>query len=569
MSSHTLLADPVLMSRSTPGSRRNSGRGDAAELMEMVGANQARSDSLQPQVGGGRLCTPPTRASSTLSASTGRHSLDDSSCSTSAAKSLSLGRSTSLRLVANRHSVANLYHVPPGCVPNSRLAAPVLDPAMMRRKSSSALGAPHKPPDAGISYQDAQAHYRRSGSLHASSQHYCRLDADSRQYLLAQNEPAAELSEQDSELSSDDDVDCLLAHSDYTLDSADSKPFAEQKGVEVRVETASASDPPLASLHQLTVLDSNRLAIADADSRYSGTTTPVTPSHEGEGEEEGGTLAVPAWVSSERRGSFLRRLVPAAAESVMNMMGQSAPRGDPAEAGKQAVVVGEIKLGFIMTKGFLEIEVIGARDLPDSVNGPFPPGEWRRETPPSDPLSRRHLREDLPLRPRPAAVQAEDARGGGRAEPTVPPDPQVRRQHHLRPHSARVGLGEAEKDLRLEQPGGGHRDQREPAGTAQTHHPVVQTAPSGVAQGHSPLTARARPGPPWCYWPHTAPVKPVIGQHTPLNPHYARTLPPLALLDPLFLYLSSHRQSNATSWKAARTTDCTLWDRLSCFGCPV
>ena len=42
-------------------------------------------------------------------------------------------------------------------------------------------------------------------------------------------------------------------------------------------------------------------------------------------------------------------------------------------------VMGEIKLGFIMTKGFLEIEVIAARDLPDSVSGQGnPPGKRRR-----------------------------------------------------------------------------------------------------------------------------------------------------------------------------------------------
>ena len=156
-----LLSDQ-LISRSTPGSRRNSGRSDVStnEIASLINDNSQQrmlqsQQSSQPFMSTPlpRYRTPPANASSTLSSSTGRHSLDDSSYSNSAGGnksadgSISLGRSTSLRLVQNRHSVGNLFHgsnspkpvVSLSCVKNSKLAAPTYDLMMMRRKMKTKM----------------------------------------------------------------------------------------------------------------------------------------------------------------------------------------------------------------------------------------------------------------------------------------------------------------------------------------------------------------------------------------------------------------------------------------------
>ena len=111
-------------------------------------------------------------------------------------------------------------------------------------------------------------------------------------------------------------------------------------------------------------------------SNHTGTPSPVTPSHEEEPDDASGSigsqsnLLVPNWATTGgRRKSFLQRLIPTGVAAGASML-LSGNGSEPAKS----VVVGEIKLSFIMTKGFLEIEVIAARGLPDSVMGPFPPG---------------------------------------------------------------------------------------------------------------------------------------------------------------------------------------------------
>src|SRR5690606_13915872 len=157
--------DQLMMSRSTPGSRRNSGRSDIVVESQLKLQQQSRNQSARDLQGGGgspsSFARHPSRASSTMSSapSTGRHSLDDSysNNSTSGPQSLSLGRSTCLGLAQNRHSMGNLHHTsasnygpPPttgSYIRNSHLAAPGSygDSSMLRRKSSSALGTATSP----------------------------------------------------------------------------------------------------------------------------------------------------------------------------------------------------------------------------------------------------------------------------------------------------------------------------------------------------------------------------------------------------------------------------------------
>ncbi|OTF71939.1 hypothetical protein BLA29_006397 [Euroglyphus maynei] len=58
---------------------------------------------------------------------------------------------------------------------------------------------------------------------------------------------------------------------------------------------------------------------------------------------------------------------------ISSVHGQTHPHS---ETKRTVKVVGEIKLGFVMTKGFLEIEVCAARGLPDSTYGPHPPDTY-------------------------------------------------------------------------------------------------------------------------------------------------------------------------------------------------
>lgn len=264
--------------------------------------------------------------------------------------------------------------------------------------------------------------------LSVPNEGYMQMDSDSYQYLLEPNtlntdsnqklffsgNPETEYqSDQDSELNtSDDDADFenLLKDSNYTLDSLENKERTKQNSQSVTVPPVpqlqikeesfdnKLGDNSNLNAKHLTIpglnpQDSNLLSIGG--SRYSVntmSTSPRTPTCEdfedGDENSQSGGLTIP--VSRERRPSFLRRLVPSAAETVMNMMiggpGSNAQPSDEilhpnnsstmiaAHPKRTVVVVGEIKLGFIMTKGFLEIEVIAARGLPDSTFGPYPPG---------------------------------------------------------------------------------------------------------------------------------------------------------------------------------------------------
>lgn len=105
----------------------------------------------------------------------------------------------------------------------------------------------------------------------------------------------------------------------------------------------------------------------------------MTPSNEEEPEDASGSvgsqqnLLAPNWAVG-RRKSFLQRMIPTAVAAGASLLLNRPDEGASAAEPPKSVVVGEIKLGFIMTKGLFEIEVVAARGLPDSVMGPFPPG---------------------------------------------------------------------------------------------------------------------------------------------------------------------------------------------------
>lgn len=319
------------MSRSTPGSRRNSGRSDAG--MEMIveaspcvedapggkvsmtgGTFSAGSQSAMPKrpTTSNSMYRPQTRGSTaTLNSSGGRHSLDDSSYSNSPGPksageggSLSLDRTTSLRLVQNRHSVGNLYHLPAG-VADSQAAAALaisyirgahLAPAYMeqyeRRKSSSALGqsASGKAVGVGNAVVGGMPAFAGGG--------YSRFTGtgqdDSCSYLLQSQNLAQQISDQDtSPLSSDDDIDnLLLDDSNFNSDqNTPVRPTTTFPNFRPQSSASMMEGAPMASvaqaaemfahpvkklsdtkLNQLTVVDTNKLSIASIDdpSRYSG-----------------------------------------------------------------------------------------------------------------------------------------------------------------------------------------------------------------------------------------------------------------------------------------------------------
>ena len=326
------------MSRSTPGSRRNSGRSDTG--MEMIveaspcveeapdgemAAFPASSDrttsAMQQQPPPTRPTTassmyrPPTRGSTaTLNSSGGRHSLDDSSYSNSMGPkstgdggSLSLDRTTSLRLVQNRHSVGNLYHLPAGVASDAQaaaamgasyirgahLAAPYQE-QYERRKSSSALG--QGPSGKTLTGTSSSA---IGGALPLfAGGGYSRFTGagqdDSCQYLLQSQNLGQPISDQDtSPLSSDDDIDNLLLD-DSNFNSDQNTPvrptstfpnFRPQSSASMMggcpsttvaqaAEILSQPSKKLSDtkLNQLTVIDTNKLSIASIDdpSRYSG-----------------------------------------------------------------------------------------------------------------------------------------------------------------------------------------------------------------------------------------------------------------------------------------------------------
>lgn len=289
-------------------------------------------------------------------------------------------------------------------------------------------------------------------------------NTDSYQYLLEQNSSNASArisntmnddsieidqdSDQESEIADDtsdddEDFDNLLKDSSYTLDSLENKDRNSPQKLQGKIlginnndnneETANKATTTTNTLNapnslSLAVKNTsngggkvgsnngggganlNLLAIDSIHgSRFSvetsgGSTAPPTPLHDDyddDNSQNGGGLTIPG--CQERRPSFLRRLMPSAAETVMQMVmggpgsnaqpsdeilhsssamistsvqhGQTTHQHQHSEPPKRIVkVVGEIKLGFIMTKGFLEIEVCAARGLPDSSFGPHPPG---------------------------------------------------------------------------------------------------------------------------------------------------------------------------------------------------
>ena len=323
-----------MMSRSTPGSRRNSGRSDTGmEMIIEASPNVDHHDNaFMPSTafpGQKRPTTsasasnyrPPTRGSTaTLNSSGGRHSLDDSSYSNSIggttggprsageAGSVSLDRSASLRLVQNRHSVGNLYHHPPGGSADAQAAAlaasylgrgsphgthlqaPYTGEPYERRKSSSALGSQA----AKLSGLGPQP----SGPFMPGIYSRFLGQDDSCQYLLQQSanqlsQPQQQqISDQDtSPLSSDDDIDNLLMddsnqNSDQNTPSGGYPGYRPQSSASmlggggvsgVTVVPEGLPSQPIKKLsdpklNQLTVIDSNKLSIASIDdpSRYSG-----------------------------------------------------------------------------------------------------------------------------------------------------------------------------------------------------------------------------------------------------------------------------------------------------------
>lgn len=246
----------------------------------------------------------------------------------------------------------------------------------------------------------------------------------------------------------DEDFDNLLKDSSYTLDSLENKQDSrnspqklQQKILAINNNNDETTNQTLTTQTTNQLNAPNTLALPSKNipvnddgqksnllsidsihgSRYSvetsgGTSSaPPTPSHDDyddDNSQNGGGLTIPG--CQERRPSFLRRLVPSAAETVMHMvMGTGGP-GSNAQPSDEILhsssmmmttntttttnaqygqtthpqhseqtpkrivkVVGEIKLGFIMTKGFLEIEVCAARGLPDSttsIGQHHPPG---------------------------------------------------------------------------------------------------------------------------------------------------------------------------------------------------
>lgn len=320
-----------MMSRSTPGSRRNSGRSDAG--MEMIveaspcvedapgGEASMTGETFSAKQSAMQLPKRPTTSNSmyrpargstaTLNSSGGRHSLDDSSYSNSPGPksageggSLSLDRTTSLRLVQNRHSVGNLYHLPAGVadsqaaaalaasyIRGAHLAAPYME-QYERRKSSSALGqsASGKVVVSGSAVGGGMPSFGGGG--------YSRFTGtgqdDLCQYLFQSQNLAQQISDQDtSPLSSDDDIDNLLLD-DSNFNSDQNTPvrptttfpnFRPQSSASMMEGVPMASVAQAAEmfaqpvkklsdtkLNQLTVVDTNKLSTASIDdpSRYSG-----------------------------------------------------------------------------------------------------------------------------------------------------------------------------------------------------------------------------------------------------------------------------------------------------------
>ena len=424
-----------MMSRSTPGSRRNSDRSvNEMEIITEASPMEPRANEsvFGPSIYTNTLTTkrpstsmgnyrPPTRGSTaTLSSSTGRHSLDDSSYSNSmggprsagdGGGSLSLGRTTSLRMIQNRHSVGNLYHHQPMNDANSmmmeqarirgdHLVAPSNE-LYERRKSSSTIGNQTK-------ISNTRDGFKHCGPSPYSAGYSCFTGVGgSYQHLLSQQQLTGNysqpISDQDtSPFSSDDDIDnLLLDESNFGSDQntpvrPQSSTFSTERPHSSICVPDGSEQPELDSalhlklsdnkLNQLTVVDSNKLSTASIDdqSRFSGTTSPATPMNEEEPDECTGSnsstnLLVPNWATpGGRRKSFLQRLMPTGVTTASSILSgrQSDQNVGTSDSTPKPVIVGEIKLGFVMTKGFLEIDVTAARNLPDSVTGPYPPGKF-------------------------------------------------------------------------------------------------------------------------------------------------------------------------------------------------
>lgn len=470
------MNDGMMMSHSTPGSRRGSDRSDIV-VMDMI--QEVSSSPTPPPNGdvGGDIQfssgvnstarassfrhTPPNRASSTVSSTStgGRHSLDDSTYSNTSAAisngrdsagSFNLGRSTSLRMVQNRHSVANLYTVDPNaqmfmrgnhlapCGPmvlgaGTRFAS---NEQMVRRKSSSALNGSNQ------FVSNRSEGYQQNRPTTAAGHHpittrgYQQLmdddvgEASYQSYLTFEEQQQGSIQQieqnrhstggpdlrqaigsNSSSQSSDDeqDVEQLLKHSQYYCGDEETKEYGETQLSGGYAQTQPEQQQyhqqhyqqqpyqqhqqlRISPSNQLTVIDNhNKLSLDPGDpNRYSGTTSPMTPLNDEfeddnpESSSSASNLLAPNWASGGRRSSFLRRLIPsgnggggtggntgiAGSDAIVTTNASTGVQLDfRSTSHKSMKIVGEIKLSFIMTKGFLEIEVLAARNLPDSATG--------------------------------------------------------------------------------------------------------------------------------------------------------------------------------------------------------
>ncbi|KAH9413896.1 hypothetical protein DERP_009495 [Dermatophagoides pteronyssinus] len=369
----------------------------------------------------------------------------------------------SLRLAQNRHSIGNLYPVGPannnnnanvtagyitGTMINDRmqsqnfqhLSTAVVDQQQqslaMRRKSSSALVHVDQGSKNQLSVPGGGGGYSKLSNTSDSYQYLLEPSNSPRNTsvrLTNANDNSIEIGDDhsddqeefDDEIADDtsdddEDFDNLLKDSSYTLDSLENKQDSrnspqklQQKILAINNNNDETTNQTLTTqtTNQLNApntlaLPSKNIPVNDVETSGGTSSAPPTPSHDDydddDNSQNGGGLTIPG--CQERRPSFLRRLVPSAAETVMHMvMGTGGP-GSNAQPSDEILhsssmmmttntttttnaqygqtthpqhseqtpkrivkVVGEIKLGFIMTKGFLEIEVCAARGLPDST----------------------------------------------------------------------------------------------------------------------------------------------------------------------------------------------------------